>query len=135
MTVSHTLTTADVVKIRDDLRARYPEWTPAELLRAVRTEAHAAVQLQNPVACSALTPEMKAQRDRREPLTLAEQGSHYAHQLSQVTAEQAQAYQQAIARGDRNARQCKDAHHHAQMTHQTEMWAASDKIVAEAGVA
>lgn len=133
MTVLHTLTMADVVKIRDGLRGRFPEWTAEELKRAVRTVVHEAVQGQNTLVCSSLTPEMVAQRDRRVPLTDAEKGSHYAHQISQVTPEQHKAYQDALARGDRNARQCKDAHHFTQMRHQTEMWEASDRLVAESG--
>lgn len=134
MTVSHTLTAADVVKIRDGLRGRFPEWTAEELKRGVRTVVHEAVQGQNTLVCSSLTPEMTAQRDRLAPLTEVERGTHYGYQLMQVSKEQYQAHADAIARGDRSARQCKDAHHFTQMRHQTEMWEASDRLVAEAGV-
>lgn len=127
-----TISTEDIQRIHAEHVAR--GLTPAECVQGTRTAVHALVQAETPLAASSLTPEMQAERDAREPLTHAQKAAHLAHQRSQVTPEQHEAYGRAKGAGDRSARNCADAHHWVQMLHQTAMWKEADRLVAEAGV-
>lgn len=106
----------------------------SDAVMSTRTLVHERLQAEKPMPCTSLPPDMQSQRDRRTPLTYAEKAAHVAHQRSQVTSEQHEAFARAKASGDRNAAQCADAHHHVQMLHGTSLWEETDRLCKEAGV-
>ena len=131
MSITHTITTADVLALRDDLVARGR--TGADVRQALRTELSGLLQLQCPPPGSSLTPEQHAER-QANGFTDAQQAAHLAHQMAQLTAEHHAAWGTARRTNDPEAANVKDAHHFAQKMHVKALWAEVDRLVAEAGV-
>jgi hypothetical protein len=108
--------------------------TPTECVQGTRTAVHALFQAESPLPCTSITPEMQAARDARSPMTADQKFAQEDHQRDQVTPEQIKSYREARSSGDRNAQNCRDAHHWVQMVHQTSLWQRTDALCAQAGV-
>jgi hypothetical protein len=130
-----TVTVEDVKRIHGEQLALGK--SASDALMSTRTLVHAQMQLDRPVpyGYEVLTPEMKAERDPPgRILTVDERQAQSYHQWSKVTPAEQELFNRARFARDRNAVQCADAHHYVQMLHQTELWKATDQLVAEAGV-
>lgn len=139
-----TVQASDVLKIRDELRARYPKLTDAELLRGVRTEVHALLQLEKPPPYSLPTAETgktdvdfakAAEGAAGNPEELQRlHDEHIAYRAGRMVKMHASVPAEEHVRfhKDRPPPFIKDAHHYAQQRHQSALWNETDKLVKEA---
>lgn len=136
-----TVSREEVLAIRDRLKAD-PYLSPADVVRGMRTEVHALLQIEMPPPFP-LPEAAKGKSDadflarlggaRSDAEAKAIHDEHVTHYAERVAAMQASvpvevhvAYQRERSKWPG----IRDAHHFAQAKHQSELWKQADALVA-----
>lgn len=114
----------DEKKVLEMYQALLARYSPEDAFKALRTEVHAALQLEKPFPYSKRPEHLNVER----MLTHAEVREIHLHMREKVTEKEYIASEKARAKGGDH----RDAHHHVQKLHGIALWEEADKLVASA---
>ena len=137
-----TITSAEILGMRDALRASDPSLTPAQVVQGVRTLVHERLQAENPAPYQLPAPAPgKSRADflakLAEAKTDAEKKALHVWEMNSLAERKAEMHA-AVDKFTQVAFQrerppgIRDAHHYAQMVHGRGLWEQTDQLVASA---